>query len=292
MRRSTIVVWTFRALWAVGALVAAPAFGAALADHSRPVQLTVLTGLWAGWTVVLAAALVTSTVSLTILRIVVPGFVVAAAWAGLNGASGAEAAVALALAGACAGLAFSATVTTECSQASAYGDESRFPLRTPGALVLGPLELAWVVLAAAMVTGPLLVATERWWLGVPVSIAGWGLAWLLARRIHRLSRRWAVLVPVGFVVHDPIGLADTVMVRRGELGTLQLAPADSEAADLTVGALGPAIEVTFTDLVTVVLAGTPAKPQGTALHARSILVAPLRPGALLAEAQRRNLLRR
>ena len=69
------------------------------------------------------------------------------------------------------------------------------------------------------------------------------------------------------------------------------APADTEAADLTGNALGRALEIRLTDASTVVLAGSPSKPGGTALHVRSILVSPTRPGRVITEAARRRVAR-
>jgi len=289
VRSHHVGVWALRALWASAALVAAPAFSAALDDASGRVQVVASVGLWGAWLVGLTAVLVPSTASLTVVRITMPGLLAAAVWATLAGASGLEAGAALGLGVAVLALAVSAPVTTAFVQASAYGDESRFPLRTPGALLLGPLIVAWVVLAAGVVAGPLLLAVGQWVAGAVVLLAGWPVAWLLAQRLHRLGRRWLVLVPAGLVLHDDVVLHETAMFRAAEVAGLALAAAGTGAADLTAKAPGPAVEVTLTDLDTVVLAGTLAKKEGTALHVRTFLVAPLRPGQVLAEADRRRL---
>ena len=73
------------------------------------------------------------------------------------------------------------------------------------------------------------------------------------------------------------------------ISSLVLAPAGTEAADLTGTALGPAIEIGLVAPETVVLAPTRKKPGGTALHVRSVLVSPTRPGRTLAEAARRRV---
>jgi hypothetical protein len=49
------------------------------------------------------------------------------------------------------------------------------------------------------------------------------------------------------------------------------------------------VEVTIDGTDTVVLAGTRAKPNGTALHVRAILCAPTRPGRMLQAAGGRRL---
>ena len=109
--------------------------------------------------------------------------------------------------------------------------------------------------------------------------------------MHRLARRWLVLVPAGLVLHDELVLAETVMLPRRSIDAILLAPADTEAADLTGNALGRALEIRLTGASTVVLAGSPSKPGGTALHVHSILVSPTRPGRVIAEAARRRVAR-
>jgi hypothetical protein len=114
------------------------------------------------------------------------------------------------------------------------------------------------------------------------------LAWLFGRRCHRLARRFLVLVPAGIVVHDHLVLSDTSMFRKSDIASVGLALDKTEAADLTGKALGNAVEIVLKDFDTVVLAGTPKKPGGTALHVLSVLVSPSRPGRMLTEAARRG----
>ncbi|MFP5488632.1 MAG: hypothetical protein ACLGHQ_10045, partial [Acidimicrobiia bacterium] len=171
-------------------------------------------------------------------------------------------------------------------QASAYGAEDRHLLRPPAAY-LGAAILAWVLAAAALTTGLALVAAERWALGVPIAVLGAGVAVWSTPRWHRLSRRWFVVVPVGVVIHDHVVLAETFMLRRIDITGLTLAPADTEAADLTGPAGGHAIEITTRTPVTAVYAGTPREPGGRAIHLTACLVAPSRPGRALAAATRR-----
>ena len=108
-------------------------------------------------------------------------------------------------------------------------------------------------------------------------------------RWHRLSRRWFVIVPIGVVIHDPLVLAETVMLRRQEIAGIRLAPAGTEAADLTGPASGHAIEVSTHEPTTVIFAATPKAPRGTAIHLRACLIAPSRPGQVLHGAMRRRL---
>jgi hypothetical protein len=173
-------------------------------------------------------------------------------------------------------------------QGSAYGDETRFPLRPPGPLVVGPLPVGWAVVVAAIISGPLLLAARSFVAGAVLTAFGMALVWLFARRCHRLARRFVVLVPAGIVVHDHLVLSDTSMFRKSDVARVRLALDQTEAADLTGKALGNAVEIVLKDFDTVVLAGTPKKPGGTALHVLSVLVSPSRPGRMLTEAARRG----
>ena len=71
------------------------------------------------------------------------------------------------------------------------------------------------------------------------------------------------------------------MMQRNNVAVVRLAPADTEAADLTGPASGHALEVVVHDMELVVLAPTIAEPKGRALHVQSLLVAPSRPGRAL-----------
>jgi hypothetical protein len=283
-----LVTWAFRAVWASLPFVAAPALARLFSQASRSVQLVGSTGLWLGWIVVLTASLVPTTVSLTVVRLVSPVAVVAAFTSALRHASTPAIVGAVVVAIAAVGLAYSAEFGGVFVQGSAYGDETRFPLRPPGPLVVGPLPIGWALAAATMVSGPLLLATRSFVVGAVLTALGIALAWIFGRRCHRLARRFLVLVPAGIVVHDHLVLADTSMFRKSDVARLGLALDKTEAADLTGKALGNAVEIVLKDFDTVVLAGTPKKPGGTALHVLSVLVSPSRPGRMLTEAARRG----
>ena len=70
---------------------------------------------------------------------------------------------------------------------------------------------------------------------------------------------------------------------------LALAPADTEAVDLTGPASGYAIEVATTESVTTVFAFTPKEPNGRAIHMTGFLVSPSRPGEALRTAAARGI---
>ena len=281
--------WPARVTWFFLPVLLGPAVGDALDDASRPVQLVASIGLWIGWAVVLVAALVPSTVSLTALRVAAPAAVMAAVAAVV--ADGPSAAAVVGLVGSLvAALAAFWPGTGEAFVAgSSYGDERRMPLRVPGPLLAGPLVLLWAVAVAGVAAGPLLLAARQWLAGALALAIGLPAAAVAVRSLHTLSRRWLVFVPNGVVVHDPLALAEPVLLRRGDVRSFGPAPANTSALDLTRGALGLALEVTVAPPVSLVLAAGGGGGASEATTAAALLVSPTRPGAVLAEARRRRL---
>jgi hypothetical protein len=222
---------------------------------------------------------------------ITPGAVLAALAAGVAGASVTAFVLGLASSVVVTLVTFSGEVGQWFVHGSAYGDEARFPLRPPGPLLLGPIPMLWLVTAVAVMAGPLLLAARAWLLGAAVTVLATGLCFFAGTRLHRLARRWLVLVPAGLVLHDELVLAETVMLPRRSIDSIVLASVDTEAADLTGNALGRALEIRLTGASTVVLAASPSKPGGTALHVHSFLVSPTRPGRVIAEAARRRVAR-
>jgi hypothetical protein len=285
----TAVPWLFRLLWVSLVVLGAPAIGEALADNSRPVQL-VGTGLaWVVWSLGLVACLVPTCLSLTVLRVVTPTPLVAAVASAIGGASVSQVLLAGVVGVVVAIVGFSAELGAVFVQGSAYGDEQRFALRPPGTLLLGPLPVLWALLVGAAAAGPLLLAARSWIAGAGVTLVAVALAVVLGPRFHRLSLRWLVFVPAGTVVHDQMVLTETVMFRFTEVEGAGLAPAGTEAADLTGNSLGDAVEVRLRETGTVVLAASKEHPNGRALHVKSFLVSPSRPGRAIEEARRRRI---
>lgn len=279
--------WPVRVIWLALPLVAGPAISGALADASPPVRWVAGAGAWAGWVVALVAALVPSTVSLTVLRVAAPA-ALAATVAAVVGGTGPTAGIVGVAAGVVVSLVALAPETAEVFvDGSSYGDERRLPLRTPAPLLAGPAELAWLAVVAPGV-GALLLAAGQWVAGALVLVAGVPLAYLGARSLHALARRWLVFVPAGLVVHDALALAEPVLFRRRTIRSLAAAEAGTTALDLTAGAAGLALELDLTAPVAVVPAprrGTPAE----LTEAEAVLVTPSRPGRVLAEARRRRI---
>ncbi len=173
-------------------------------------------------------------------------------------------------------------------QASAYGDEDRLPLRSPAPVGAAAI-VAWALWAPAVLGGPLALAAGNWLVGIPVTLVAAAGVVFVGPRWHAMSRRWLVLVPAGLVVHDPVVLADTLMVRTSQILRIGLARAETEAADLTGPASGYAVQIDTTESVSTVFAFTPKEPNGRAIHMTGFLIAPSRPGEALRHALARGL---
>jgi hypothetical protein len=278
-----------RLLWVTLPFTLGPLLADGLDPRAGGYRTAVSVGCWAIWAAVLVATLVPRTLTLTVVRLAAPATVPAALWA-LLAADDPDAVIAtvgLVAAAATTLAALLSPVGEAFVDGSSYGDERRMPLRPPGALLLGPLELAWIVAVAGLVAGPLLLADEQWVLGAIVTVVGVPVALLAARALHRLARRWLVFVPAGFVVHDHLALADPMLFPRNLLTGIGLAAKGTAATDLTVGALGVALEAQLAEPTAVV----PTRRDGAldAIEITAFLVAPSRPGAALQEAARRRI---
>jgi hypothetical protein len=283
-------MWGARLAWLAVAVFGGEAIGDALSSRSEPVQLVGTIGAWLAWAVGALALAVPSLVTLTVVRAVVPGAVVAA---GVALAAGAElgSVLTLAVPAVVSSVLVGAADTGRAFvQTSAYGDEQRFPLRPPLGY-LGATVVSWSLWVAAVITAPLAWAARAWALAVIATLASAAATWLLPRRWHQLSRRWLVTVPAGLVVHDPVVLAEPLMMQRrgiAELGLVDSRRA-SGAFDLTGPTPGLAVAVTLAEGATATLAPRPRTPRGRAIHMTALLVSPSRPGAMLREAARRGL---
>jgi hypothetical protein len=288
VRSLSVLPWLVRLTWVVLPFTVGPVLASWLDPRSPAVRTTASVGAWLVWAVVLVATLVPRDAGLTLLRVAAPATLVVAVVGALQeGTDRLAGAVAVSTAVIAAAVALLPEVGWLFVNGSAYGDERRHLLRAPGALLVGPLPLAWAVLVAGVVTGPLLLASGRWLAGGAATVAGFGVAAVLARALHSLTRRWAVLVPAGLVLKDHLAVIDPVLFRRTEVEVLRPAPADTDALDLTVAAPGLALELRLRDKVALVkvVPGTTGQPGRTA----RLLFTPTRPGAVLADARSRRI---
>ncbi len=277
-----------RLLWLSLPVTVGPAVEDALRGVSSPVAWVAAVGLWLAWAAALLALLVPRVVSLTVLRVGAPGVAVVAVFAAVRGGVDGLDLLAVAVAALVLVMAAWPTVGAELVDGSSYGPERRLPLRVPPSLALGPAPLAVAIVLAGISVGPLLLASAQWVAGLVATVVGGGLAFLAARSLHALSRRFLVFVPGGVVVHDPLTIVDPVLLPKGGLASVGPAPADSDAEDLTMGAGGLVMELRLQQPADLVRR-RPGRAPDRAVTTAAVLVAPTRTAAFLADATERNL---
>lgn len=285
MRADAPLRWALRLGWLALPFTAGSALAGALDDTSTAVRTVASAGLWVGWAAGALALAAPRPAGLTALRILAPGGLAATVAAA---ATGHAAPIGVGVAGVCAVASLSAEVAATFANGAAYPNERRFPLRAPApvALVLAPV--AWAVVAGGVASGPLLLAARQWAAGAACTIVGLPLAAAGARALHTLSRRWAVLVPAGMVLHDPMTLREPVLFRHRLIESLEPARAGTAALDLTAGAPGLALELRLREAVPLcrVLPGRGRYEEGVSAQ---LMFTPARPGALMrAVAARRQ----
>ena len=292
-RRHLIERWAFPVVWVVLPFTMGPAFADALGPCAPLFRTSCSVGLWVVWAATLGAGLVPRTVTLTAIRIVAPASLVAAGWATLaSHHAGLADAAALGSAALVTVVAMAAGTGATFVNGSAYGLEHRMPLRPPGPLLLGPVELTWVAAVAGAVAGPLLLADAAWIAGGLLLVVGWPLAWWAGRSLHVLSRRWLVFTPAGLVLHDQLAVLEAVLVIRRHLRSVGPALVGTDARDLTLGAFGLALEIRFSEPLPI----TPTPPRRgrtvapvSSVDVPAVLFTPTRPGRVMAEVTSREL---
>lgn len=275
---STRLVWILRLSW-VALLLASPWHVAA--HHSTPVNVVLIIGGWTLGAIGLLSSIALTPIGLTATRLAtVPLIVLVASQVRHAYGDGRDTfaitVAIIAVAGVTA-LISSSHISQTMVQASAYGDETRFPLRAPLPYI-APAIVVQLAYTAAIVVGPLLIAARSHVFGVIVTTLAVATSFKVPRRLHQLARRWLVIVPAGVVIHDHLVLAETFMVRRSNL--LAATPSDSpgEEADLTGGVIGRRLVMSLNTPDKVVLAPITMRMLGTteALHVSSFAVAPRR----------------
>ena len=275
------LIWVLRLVVAVLPFVVTDAsrlFG----DSSLGVRNTAAVVSWLLWAASIFAVFVLHPIALTALRIASPTIATLLIALALTDATDARSIAGSALGVAMLLLAFNAEVGNSFVQANAYGDEKRFLLRPPVALI-APTVLAGAVLISASIAAPMLFAAERFVAAGFATVISAISIWFFPRRIHQLSRRWFVLVPAGFVVHDETLLGTNLMIRKQDVISVDFAKRDTQSADLTAMTWGVPLDLEFKQPLDVSLSALSARhlKASSAIHAKSILVAPSRPGAVL-----------
>ena len=270
------LAWPVRVLWLVAALLPNNLTDT-MSSHSQVLRTTMSVELWLLWALVALAIWLHHPISLTTARCIVP-VVVAHLLVGLPDSSFGVGNV---IGAACALVALVLIYTSDYGsihvQAGAYGDERRHLLRVPAPIVM-PLVIGWGVMAVVVCITPLMLASERYVVGGIGVVLSVGLLWQLPVRLHRLSRRWLVKVPAGWVVHDDVVLSENLLVKTYDVVSMGLALEGSEALDLTGMTRGVPIEMQLREMTDVRLTPLAAKLLKTvdALHVKAFLVAPTR----------------
>ena len=291
-RAERLDVSGLRAIWVLLPILIGPAVADALHGMDPGPRSATSAALWVCWALCLTATLVPLPVTLTVLRLGGPGVAALAVWSATVTDDLVHTGFAL-LAGVLVVLtSFAAPVADRFVDGASYGDERRFLLRAPGpvVLVLGPLATAVAVAGATV--GPVLLLHSRWVPGALVTAAGLPLAVLSLRSLHRLVRRWIVLVPAGFVLHDHLALAEPTLLQRAGLDQLGAAAAHTGARDFTQQARGLALEVRCRQPHDILPAKSRGGAETPAIEVQAIeafLCSPVRPDVVLAEAARRRL---
>ncbi len=276
--------------WASLVITAGPAAADALDSWSTAPQAVASVVLWAVWGAVLLASFAPRPIGLTVLRVAAPVTVVlaliAAPAAGLLKGLLAVAGTAVA-----AGLAFTPAVGYRFVNGGAYGEERRYPLRVPPALLLGPIPLAVTLAAAGVLAAPLLLADGRYVAGLIALAVAIPVLRTASRSLYALSQRWAVLVPAGIVLKDPLTLVDPVLFPRERIASLRPLPFPTAPAedilDLRLGAVAGSMVLELTDEAPIYRTQGRVRG-GEAVKARRLAFSPRQPDTLLAEAATRK----
>lgn len=277
-------------MWGVLALVAGPAAAHALDGWSSAPQTLAGILLWATWAGVLLTTLVPRPAGLAVLRSAAVLVTVAAA--GAVPSTGAGGGLALAACVAAAVVALSPSTGARFVNGAAYGSERRFALRVPTALLYAPLPLAVLALGIGAVTGPLLLADGRVPAGLLATVGGWPLAAGAGRSLYALTQRWAVLVPAGIVLKDPLTLVDPVLFLRDKVAGLRplpfpAAPAE-DIVDLRLGATRGSLVLELAEEAAI-LRPLGRRRGGEIVNARRLAFSPTDAAALLADAGQRRI---
>lgn len=285
-------LWIFRFVWLVLPFTAGPLLSRALEDTDRPFELGVTIGLWIIWAAMLIASMVPRTETLTAARVVAPASLVAVIVAVISLLDEGTVDVVLVLGlistAAAALLVFRPQVSDGFVDGSSYGDERRFLLSTPGALIAGPIQLVWATIAVGATLGPLFLLAERWIIGGILLVIGWPLAFLAVPVLHRLSNRWLVFVPAGLVVHDKTALREPQLFRKDAISAFGPAPVESEVEDLSLNGLGLALRAELSAPSKIIRNERGKEVELTDIS--GFVVSPNRPGKVISEAKARGFI--
>lgn len=283
------LVWALRALWFLLPLTVGSAVADALASAGHAVPRVATIGLWVLWALGLLGSMIPHPLTLTALRIAAPAAAAVAIWALADVGADISTALAVAHAIAVAALVMNQLVGDKFADGASYGDERRMLLRPPSFIGYAVAPVVAALVAIGVVAGPLLLANQSWIAGGLATIVGFAAAAAGARALHQLAQRWIVFVPTGMVLHDHMVLTEPVLFRRTAIERLGPAIDGTPARDLSNRAAGLLLECELADPAPLGLRDATTAGAATLTDVRRYLFCPTRPGALLDEAERRNI---
>jgi len=281
-------IYAFRLAWIPIPLLGYEVFGSALSGESESVQVTVALSLWILWSIVLLISLIPSASLLTVYRVVVPISVVASIWSSIEAEMSASSILLLFCSAICLSISLLPSIGFWFINGSAYGDEVRIPLRAPGPLLLGPVPLAWIVIASSLIFSIILISSQKYVFGFIVFTIGSGLSYFSYRSLSALSQRWLVFVPAGIVLHDNMVLADPFLIRKSMIKGIGPALVSTDGLDLTMSSIGMSLVVELYEPAGLTLQMNPLAPPEVR-EVTSFLVSPSLLPATLEEASSRNI---
>jgi len=281
-------IYAFRLAWIPIPLLGYEVFGSALSGESESVQVTIALSLWILWSIVLLISLIPSASLLTVYRVVVPISVVASIWSSIEAEMSASSILLLFCSAICLSISLLPSIGFWFINGSAYGDEVRIPLRAPGPLLLGPVPLAWIVIASSLIFSIILISSQKYIFGFIVFTIGSGLSYFSYRSLSALSQRWLVFVPAGIVLHDNMVLADPFLIRKSMIKGIGPALVSTDGLDLTMSSIGMSLVVELYEPAGLTLQMNPLAPPEVR-EVTSFLVSPSLLPATLEEASSRNI---
>ena len=281
-------LYTFRLAWIPIPLFGYGVFGSALDGKSESLQATVSLSLWILWSIVLLISLIPSASLLTLYRVVVPISVVAAIWGSIEAEMTISSILLLFCAAICSSVSLLPSIGFWFINGSAYGDEVRLPLRAPGPLLLGPVPLAWMIVASSLIFSVVLLSSQKYVSGLIVFAVGSGLSYFSYRSLSALSQRWLVFVPAGIVLHDNMVLADPFLIRKWMIKEIGPALESTSGLDLTLSSIGMSLEVELCEPASLSLQMNPLAPPEVK-EVTSFLISPSSLSGTLEEASSRSI---
>jgi hypothetical protein len=281
------LTWTARALWILLPFTIGDALITALETRPTAFRMALTWSTFGLWTLGALALFVLAPLSLTAMRLLGPLALVTGAWAAWQAPASVASIIGLVVGTLVGVLTCGGELADDCVDASSYGDERRFSLRAPGAVVLFGGPLAWVICVAGLGTGPLLLANRSWLAGAVATVVGVPAALLAFRSLHALSTRFLVFVPAGITLVDPLTLVDPVLFARREIQAIGPAPATGDRADLTANARGLALQINLSSPTDLQVRRGPGRAER--IEASAVALTPARVAAVLTEAQHRRL---